>query len=218
MSSSDQQPAQRERQHLPQHVSVTRQPRNEAILALRARRDGKRGIWWSDEGMEGLLPLLFGRSWEGTVSSVVGMIVEDADGTTEESLRELAAEYWYNLAGLILIIYVSAFVTQFLISYGTKRGWAHYNDVHISQFTQISVPVPALRGSRREHGWKLLLAYRIAVLLFCIFVWLWTLFYDGGGNLWSFASFYTIWNFTMLIAYFAVSSLLFPHPLPLDTM
>ena len=128
-----------------------------------------------------------------------------------EPVSELIPEYWYNITILVLIVYVSAFVTEFFMLWGFSKGWPRWNDLHISHFVHTIFPVPYSEQSTadklKKHSWKILFAYRIVIVLFCIFVWFWTLFVDTKGNIYEFFSFYTIWNFSMLIWYFSVRNL-----------
>merc|ERR1712137_285649 len=146
---------------------------------------------------------------------VLRQVATDPDTGTDDGdvdMRAEEKEYWYNLTDLITLIFDASFVTEFFVFYGTKKGWPHYRDFHISQFTQISIPVPSKPQSGWERflakGWILLLVYRIVIVSFCIFVWFNALINVHGGSLWIFFSYYTIWNFTMLITYFLCTILL----------
>ena len=145
---------------------------------------------------------------------VLRQVTTDPDTGSDDSdvnMKEEAQEYWYNLVALFTLIFTASFVAEFFVFYGTKKGWPRYKDFHISQFTQISIPVPTQPRSGWDRflakGWILLLVYRIIIVSFCIFVWFNALFNVHDGSLWVFFSYYTIWNFTMLITYFLVSFL-----------
>ena len=139
---------------------------------------------------------------------LVDLSVEEAtyDG---EAVDELASQYWYNIVMFIMLVVGAAFVTEFTMMWGIMKKWSKFTEVHISQFTRTSIPVPAEPEDKfgdkiKVNAWIGLLLYRITILVFCIGVWIQTLVVEVQWNLYVFSSFYTLWNFTMLVVYFAV--------------
>lgn len=135
--------------------------------------------------------------------------IQQAPATYQgEDVSDLIQEYWYNIVLLLLLVFGAALVNEFFMLVGFKKGWHRFSELHITDFSLSVFPIPTdinnVKDKIAKHFDKALLAYRVVILLFCIFVWFWTLFVDSGGNFYDFMSFYTIWNFTMLITYFAV--------------
>lgn len=117
-----------------------------------------------------------------------------------------AKQYWYNILILSLFILVVIVVDVIVIVIGFKKKWHHFSEASVKQFTKTIFVVAPDSGNIKKNFWVLLLLYRIVVFAFCVFVEFYTLFHDTNGNLWVFCSFYTIWNFTMLITYFFVTN------------
>lgn len=112
-------------------------------------------------------------------------------------LNEEAAQYWYNIVILFLFIASLYAATAVAIVLGFKKNWHKFAALRLSQITESHI-VP----------WQVLFGFRLCVLFFCTFVWFWSLVHDEQWNFASLMTWYTIWNFMLLIIYFAAVSLL----------
>ena len=133
--------------------------------------------------------------WVNMVKFDAKMVLDDSSTT---DVAQLASEYWYNIAILSLLIVVCYIGCFIIIAFGWKKNWHKFSDFHIDHVTTWHY----------FKDWRISFIYRVIIIAFCVFIWFWTWLYQTvhkkDEGVYDFMSYYTVWNFTMLIAYFFV--------------